>query len=55
MKAVDKHPHYVAVASLFVFGGKFVLNKVCRRQSSVRCSELRGVRLSEARNVFVLW
>ena len=55
MKAVDKHPHYVAVASLFVFEGKFLLNKVCRGQSSVHCSELRGVRFLEVQNVFVLW
>ena len=27
MKAVDKCPHYVGVA---IFGGNFVLNKVCR-------------------------
>ena len=28
MKAVDKCPHYVGVASLSVFGGNFVLAKV---------------------------
>ena len=54
-KAVDKHQHYVGVASLSVFGGDFVLAKVLRGLISVRCSELRGVRFSEVRNVLVLW
>ena len=56
MKAVDKRQHYVGVASLSVFGGnQFVLAKVRRALISVRCSELRGVRFSEVRNVLVLW
>ena len=54
-KAVDKCQHYVGVASLSVFGGNFVLAKVRRGLISVRCSELRGVRSSEVRNVLVLW
>ena len=53
MKAVDKRPH-VGVTSLSVFGGNFVLAKACRGLISVRCSELRGVRFSEVRNVLVL-
>ena len=53
-KAVDKRKHYVGVASLFVFGGNFVLAKVRRDLISVRCSELRGVRFSEVRNVLVM-
>ena len=28
-KAVDKRPHYVGVTSLSVFGGNFVMAKVC--------------------------
>ena len=44
----------VCVVSLFVFGGNFVLAKVCRRLISVCCSELRGVSFSEVRNVIVL-
>ena len=47
-KAVDKRPHYVGVASLSFFRGKA---KVHRGLISVRCSELRGVRLSEVHNV----
>ena len=35
-----------------VFGGNFVLAKVRWGLISVRCSELRGVRFSEVRNVF---
>ena len=54
-KAVDKRQHYVGVASLSVFGGNFVLAKERRDLISVRCSELRGVRFSEVRNVLVLW
>ena len=54
-KAVDKRQHYVGAASLSVFGGNFVLAKVRRGLISVRCSELRGVRFSEVRNVLVLW
>ena len=54
-KAVDKRPHYVGVASLSVFGDNFVLAKVHRGLINVRCSELRGVRFSEVRNVLVLW
>ena len=51
-KEVDKHLHSLGVASLSVFtGGNFVLAKVHRGLISVRCSELRGVRLSEVRNV----
>ena len=53
-KAVVKPRHYVGVASLSVFGGNFVLAKVRRGLISVRCSELRGVRFSEVRNVLVL-
>jgi len=53
MKAVDKRQHSVAVASLSVCGGNFVLAKVCRGLISVRCSELRGVRFSEVQNVLV--
>ena len=45
----------MGVASLSVFGGNFVLAKVHRGLISVRCSELRGVRFSEVRNVLVLW
>ena len=45
--AVNKHPHYVGVASLSVFGGNFVLAKVRQGLISVRCSKLRGVRFSE--------
>ena len=43
----------VASLSVFgsVFGGNFVLAKVRRGLVSVRCSELRGVRFSEVRNV----
>ena len=52
-KAVDMRPHYVA--SLSVFGGNFVLAKVCQGMISVRCLELRGVCFSEVRNVLVLW
>ena len=54
-KAVDKRPHYVGVTLLSVFGGNFVLAKVRWGLISVRCSELRGVRFSEVRNVLVLW
>ena len=45
----------VGVVSLSIFGGSFVLAKVCRGLISVRCSELRGVRFLEVRNVLVLW
>ena len=55
MKAVDKCPHSVGVASLSVFGGNFVLAKVHWGLISVRCSELRGVRFSEVHNVLVVW
>ena len=55
MKAVDNRPHYVGVTSLSVFGGNFVLDKVHRGLISVCCSELRGVRFSEVRQVLVLW
>ena len=54
-KAVDKRQHYVDLASLSVFGSNFVLAKVRRGLISVHCSELRGVRFSEVRNVLVLW
>ena len=47
MKAVDKRPHYVGVTLLSVFGGYFVLAKVCWGLTSVRCLELRGVCFSE--------
>ena len=30
MKEIDKHPHYVGVTSLSIFGGNFVLAKVHR-------------------------
>ena len=53
-KAVEKGPHYVGVTSLSVLGGNFVLAKVRRGLISVRCSEFRGVRFSEVRNVLVL-
>ena len=46
---VDKRPQHVGVASLSVFGGNFVLDKVNRGPISVR-SELRGVRFSEVQN-----
>ena len=52
-KVVDKRQHYVGVASLSVFGGNFVLAKVCRGLISVRCSKLRGVRFSEVRNACI--
>ena len=55
MKAVDKRQYCAGVASLSVFGGNFVLAKVCRGLISVRCLELRGVRFSVVRNVLVLW
>ena len=35
-KAVDKRPHYLAVASLSVLGGNFVLLAKVRRVSVVR-------------------
>ena len=58
-KAIDKRLHYAqnysGVVSLSVFGGNFVLAKVRLGLISVRCSELRGVRFSEVRNVLVLW
>ena len=41
MKAVDKCPHYVGVASLSVFGGNFVLAMVRWGLISVCCLELR--------------
>ena len=44
------------VVSLSVFGGNFVLAKVRLGPIGIRCSELRGVRFSEVRNVLlVLW
>ena len=52
---VDKRPHYVGVTSLSLFGGNFVLDKVHQGLVSVRCSELRGVRFSEVRNVLVFY
>ena len=42
-------------ASLSIFGGNFVLAKVCQGLISVRCSEMGGVRFSEVCNVLVLW
>ena len=47
MKAVDKRPHFVDVASLSIFGGNFALAKACQGVVIVRCLELRGVRFSE--------
>ena len=44
----------VRVVSLFIFGGNFTLAKVHLGLISVRCSELRGVRFLEVRNVLVL-
>ena len=39
MKEVDKRPHYVGITSLSVFGGNFVLARVCRGGGvSVCCS-----------------
>ena len=38
-KAVDKCLHYVGVTSLSIFGGNFVLGKVCWGMISVRCLE----------------
>ena len=57
MKADSKteRPHYVSVTSLSVFGGNFVLAKVSRGLMIIGCSELSGVRLSEVRNVLLLW
>ena len=52
---VNKHPHYVSVASLSVFGGNFVLAKVCRGLTSVCCLELKSVCFSEVQNILVLW
>ena len=52
---LDKRPHYVGVTLLSVFGSNFVLAKVRWGLISVRCSELRGVRISEVRNVLALW
>ena len=46
-------PHYVGIFSMFIFGGNFLLAKVCRGLISVRCLELRGVCFSEVRNVLV--
>ena len=60
-KAVDKRSPalctklLVGVVSLSVFGGNFVSAKVRLGLISVRCSELRGVRFSDVRNVLVLW
>ena len=53
LKAVDKRQHYVGVASLSALDN-FALAKVRRGLISVCCSELRGVRFSEVRNVLVL-
>ena len=44
----------VGVVSLSIFGGNFVLAKVHLGFISVHCSELRGVRFSEVRNLLVL-
>ena len=44
-----------ALSSLSVFGDNFVLAKVRWGLISVRCSELKGVRFSEVRNVLVQW
>ena len=56
MKEVNKHPHYVVETSLSIFGGNFVLARVCRGGGvGVRCLELRGVRFLEVQNVLVLW
>ena len=45
----------VGVVSLSIFGGNFVLAKVRLVLIGVPCSELRGVRFSEAQNVLGLW
>ena len=56
-KAVEKRSHYVqnywcmGVVLLSVFRGNFVLAKVSLGLISVRCTELRGVRFSQVRNV----
>ena len=50
-----KVPVLVGTVSLSVFGGNFVLAKVRLGLISVCCSELRGVRFSEVRNVLILW
>ena len=44
MKAVDKRPHYMGVASLSVFGGNFVLAKAdqCLLFGVERCLLLGG-------------
>ena len=55
MKTIKKNQHYVGVASLSIFGGNFVLAKVCRGLIRVCCSELRDVCFSEVRNVLALW
>ena len=49
-----KRLHYVGATSLSVLGGNFVLAKVHWGLISVCCSELRGVRFSEVRNVLVI-
>ena len=59
-EAVDKRSHLkllVGVVSLSVFVGNFILAnyKVSLGLISVHCTELKGVRFSEVRNVLVLW
>ena len=54
-KAVDKRPHYVSVTSLSVFGGNLYWLRYVGGPIGIRCSELRGVRFLEFRNVLVLW
>ena len=58
-KAVNKLSCYLqtigrCIVSLSVYEDNFVLAKVSLGLISVRCSELRGVRFSEVRNVLVL-
>ena len=58
LSTCDKDQHMyktIGIVSLSVFGSNFVLAKVRLGLISVRCSELRGVRFSEVRNVLVLW
>ena len=54
MKAIDKHPYYVGIASLSVFGGNFILAKVHWGLNKVSYLELRSVYFLEARNVLAL-
>ena len=51
-KAVDKRPHYLRCPfwEVILYWLRYVGGLI-----SVRCSELRGVRFSEVRNVLILW